>query len=253
MKNKTNCIHRLMSVFKYIAVVIIIFICIHTQAQNQVIAAGAGYKKPVSEIIASFKSTSGIKTDAIFGNLQMVASQAKQSGEVACIIGDKRFLTKLSSTVNFSNYYRLGKGILVLAYRKGIKLNTPEDLLSDNIQSVFMPQDGKAIYGIAGKEALKTSGLYNQILSKLTEVATVPQVISYLLTGEADAGFINLTEALANKDKLGGYILIDEDNYTKIDIVAAVVEEFKNNKETKEFIRFLQTSIAKDIISKYGL
>lgn len=226
---------------------------LNLQAQKLVIAAGAGYKKPVSEIIRNFEKKNNVQVDAIFGNLQMVASQAKQSGEVACIIGDKKFLAKLGSTVSFTDYTPLGKGIVVLAYRKGLGIEKLEDILSDKVQSLFMPQDGKAIYGIAGKETLESFGYIGKIISKLTQVATVPQVMSYLLTGEADAGFVNLTEALANKDKLGGYIIVPENAYKPIEIVAGTVTGFADNELTIDFISYIKSNTARTIIKKYGL
>jgi len=225
-------------------------------AQEIMIAAGAGYKKPVMEVTKSFEESSGIKVNAVFGNIQMVSSQAKQTGEISCIIGDKKFLAKVEKTLGtlrFSNYQTIGNGILVLACRKGIEISKPEDLLNDQVKSVFMPQDGKAIYGIAGTEALKSYDFTSKLGDKLTQVATVPQVVSYLLTGEADAGFINLTEAMANKDRLGGYLIIPDDKYTEIIIVAGVVEGFEGKAETKQFLDFLQTEKVKTTFKKYGL
>ena len=81
----------------------------------------------------------------------------------------------------------------------------------------------------------------------------MPQVVSYLLTGEADAGFINLTEAKANKDKLGGYLIIPEGTYSKNLIVAGIVKGFENKPEIRKFIDYLQTKNSKEIFDKYEL
>lgn len=222
-------------------------------AQDLMIASGAGYKKPVTEVVGAFKEKSGLQVDVAYGNIQMVANQAKQTDEISCIIGDKKFLAGLESVVQFTSYQNIGKGILVLAYRNGITINDISDLLSENIKSVFMPQDGKAIYGVAAAEALKSYGYTDQLAAKTSSVATVPQVVSYLLTGEADAGFINLTEAVANKDKLGGYIIIPQDKYTDIMIVAGVVKGFEENANLKSFISFLTTEQAISCFKKYGV
>lgn len=243
----------LVSIGKALCFFIVLLSASTLSAQNLMIASGAGYKKPVTEVMKSFEKQTGIKTDAAFGNIQMVASQAKQTGEISCIIGDKKFLAQLGTAVKFTAWQPIGKGILVLAYRKGIILNKPEDIASDLVKSVFMPQDKKAIYGIAGTEALKSYGYSSKLAGKVTQVATVPQVVSYLLTGEADAGFINLTEAMANKDRLGGYLVVPEDKYTEIIIVAGVVKGFENKSETRQFIEYLQTKTAKEIFEKYGL
>ncbi len=243
-----------MNYLRKISVVCLLLIAAtQLMAQELMIAAGAGYKRPVTEVVAAFEKSSGIKVDAVFGNIQMVASQAKQTGEISCIIGDKKFLGNIEPTVSFSGYTTIGKGIMVLAFRKGIELSSPADLLTEKVHSVFMPREGKAIYGIAGMEAIKSYGYSETLSGKLTQVATVPQVVSYLLTGEADAGFINLTEALANKDKLGGYLVIPDDKYKEIIIVAGVVKGFQDNPDLKKFSDFLQSGEAQAIFQKYGL
>jgi len=222
-------------------------------AQDLMIASAAGYKKPVAEIVKLFEQESGTKVNAVYGNIQMVASQAEQTGEISCIIGDKKFLKKIESSVSFTEYHPIGEGQLVLAYRKGLTIAKIEDLLTDQVKTVFMPQDGKAIYGIAATEALKSYGYTEKLAPKITQVATVPQVVSYLLTGEIDAGFINLTEALANKDKLGGYFLVDKSKYTPIVIVAGVVKGFENKPETLDFIKLMSSEDALPVYQKYGL
>ncbi|MDD3080402.1 MAG: molybdate ABC transporter substrate-binding protein [Paludibacter sp.] len=238
---------------KIIALLIITACAVQLSAQKLVIASGAGYKKPVTEIINAFKGETGMQVDAIFGNLQMVATQAKESGEVACVIGDKKFLEKLKSSINFTDYTPLGKGILVLAYRKGISINKLEDIITDKVKSLFMPQDGKAIYGIAGKETLENLRYMDKVSGKLTQVATVPQVGTYLLTGEADAGFINLTEALADKERLGGYIIVPQKYYKPIEIVAGTVSGFGINEQTIKFLDYLKSEKTKSIVKANGL
>ncbi len=222
-------------------------------AEDLMIAAGAGYKRPVQEIIDSFTVKTGLRVSAIFGNLQMVASQAKESGEVATIIGDKKFLKQLEGTVSFSSYAPLGKGILVLAFRKGLEMKSVSEIQLSAVKSVFMPEEGKAIYGIAGKEVLENLGYLKTVAPKLTQVATVPQVVSYLLTGEADVGFINLTEAIASRDKLGGYLVVDAKAYKAIDIVAGTVKGFEEKPANKQFIEFLKTPTVQTIARKHGL
>ncbi len=222
-------------------------------AQELFIAAGAGYKKPVTEAAQKFEAVSGVKINAVFGNLQAVITQAKQTDEISCIVGDRKFLEKVTSVLQFSSFKPIGKGILVLAYRKGISLTKVEDLLSPEIKTVFMPDKEKAIYGIAATELLEGNGMKTQLAGKLYEAATVPQVVAYLLAGEADAGFINLTEALANKDKLGGYLIIPQDKYTEIEISAGIVKGFESQETTQKFVDFIGSGVAAAVFARYGL
>ena len=115
-----------------------------------------------------------------------------------------------------------------------------------------MPQPKKAIYGTAGEAFLHYTNLYEKVEKKLYIVAKVPQVVAYLITEEVDAGIINLTAALANKDKLGGYIIIDEKSYPSIEITAAKLDKCQST-ECEDFLTFIASPEAKEIFKKYGL
>lgn len=218
-------------------------------AQNLKIASGAGYKKPLMDIIKEYEKT-GKTVEPFFGNMRQISTQSKHTN-IALMIGDKNFLSKKSG-LNFKNYINLGKGKVVLAFSKNSSLKQIDDLKNKNITKVAMPQPKKAIYGIAGKEFLKNSNLYQRIKEKLYIVATIPQVITYVITNEVEAGIVNLTAVLANKNKLGGYIEVDQKYYTPIDIVAGKLNHC-NTKECEEFSNFLQSKTAKDIFKKYGM
>lgn len=222
-------------------------------AEGLIIASGAGYKRPVSDVMAAFEKENAIHVNGVFGNIRMISNQAKQSGDISFVIGDKKFLKRMTNVVTFTDYTTMGKGILVLAYRKGVSLEHLEDMATEKVHTIFMPQEKKAIYGIAGMEALRSYGYAETLHDKVTQVATVPQVVSYLLTGEADVGFINLTEALANENKLGGYRVVPQDKYKDIEIVGGQVQGFENKKEVQMFAHFLASDTAKQIFAKYGV
>lgn len=216
------------------------------------IASGAGYKKPIMEISTRFYNKSGIKINQIFGNMQAVSVQVKQSGQIGILIGDKNFLKNKTMGMEYDSYTPMGKGILVLAYPKSVKLTSISDILNDNIKRISMPDTVKAIYGKAAMELLSSRHYYNRIKEKIILSATVPQVSSYLVSGEVDAGFINLTDAIGLKDKIGGYITIIN-GYTSIQIVAGIIKGYEEDNATIEFINYLKTDECKDILTRFGL
>ncbi|PSM52299.1 ABC transporter, periplasmic substrate-binding protein [Campylobacter blaseri] len=210
------------------------------------IAAGAGYKKMTLELLQNFKNQN--KIEAIFGNMKQVTTQAKNQ-DITLIIGDKRYLD--SSNLDKIGEQKIGNGKLVLIYPKNTEIKSINDLTNENIKKVALPDSKKAIYGIASSQALKSANL--DIENKLLFVSTVPQSASYVLSGEVDAGFINLSEALSIKDKIGGMVKVDESLYEPIQIIALKLDSCSKFEVCGEFLEFLQTKKAKEIISKYGL
>lgn len=232
--------------------IIVLFVSIFgllLQASSLKVASAAGYKKPMMSIVKAYKK-SGRDVDIMFGNMKKTISQAKNT-DVCLVIGDKNYLSK-KSDLDIKKYLKLGEGKLVLAFAKGVDIKSLDDLFKDSISRVAMPHPKKAIYGHATKEYLKHLKNKTELEKKLYVVSTVPQVATYLISKEVDAGFMNLTAALNHKDKIGGYILIDKTLYTSIDIVAATLNKQECTKAIP-FIEFLDSQYSKEIFKRSGL
>ncbi|MCK9261599.1 MAG: molybdate ABC transporter substrate-binding protein [Azoarcus sp.] len=221
-------------------------------AEMLTIAAGAGYRRPITELAAAFERTSGIRVASFFGNMGQVFAQAGQSDQVAVVFGDQAFLQR-ADTVRFGRMLDAGRGRLVLAWPKGRRLNRVEDIDAADVGRIAMPDARHAIYGKAAAEFLEHSGLIGKVADRLLTVATVPQVSAYLVSGEVDAGFINLTDALGVKERIGGFIEIDPSLYGEIRIVGGVVEGREALPGVSAFGVFLDTAEARAILGRHGL
>jgi len=220
-------------------------------AEGITIASGGGYKRPVQEIASLYQKTTGERVAAVFGNMSRIISQANMSGTVSLLIGDRTFFDR--SGLEFSNYRPLGRGRLVLAYRKGLDLKAIDDIAGKKITRIGVPDSSKAIYGAAAAAYLHNSGLMKTIENKLLKLTTVPQVSSYLVSGEIDAGFINLTDAKGVETLIGGWFAADSTRYPPISIEAGILKGHENNPGIARFTAFLETPQARAILKKYGL
>ena len=220
-------------------------------AETLNVASAKGYKKPMTKLFKQFEATSGISVTPIFGNMRQVISQTELSGKVSVVVGDRAFLER--SSLQVASMLPLGNGRLVLAYPKGSSLARIDAIADAEVKKIAMPDPKKAIYGKAATQYLKNSGLEAKVGGKLLTVGTVPQVSSYLIAGEIDAGFINLTDALGIREKIGGYIEADQKLYTPIHIVCAVVAGHEGDKSVAAFSAFLKTAEARAILEASGL
>ncbi len=218
-------------------------------SQEIKIAAAAGYKKPLQEVIKAYLQEGGTPVNAIFGNVRQISVQAKHT-DISLLIGDRSYLRDQSGLA-FEGFASLGSGKLVLAYPKQSTLADYRGLADRKVCSVAVAKPSKAIYGIAAEQFLQRSGLYDTVKEKLRVVATVPQITAYLVTNEVDAGLINLTAALGHEKELGGYILIPQQFYEKIDIVAGRLPACSSGCQT--FLEYLQGERAAEIFRRHGL
>ena len=227
--------------------------CISTlqAAEKLTIAAGAGYRRLVEQLSTAYTARTGVTVEQIFGNMAQVTAQAQESGVIDFILGDKEYLD--TTSLSFSGEYIVGRGKLVAAISKGSQLRSLDDLTQESVARIAIPDPKKATFGRAATEFFINKGLWKQIEAKVLIVGTVPQVTAYVISGEVDVGFINLTEALAIKDKVGLLIPVDEHLYTPVLIVAKRLRQSPDSQATAAFVTFLQTEEAQDIIKKQGL
>uniref|UniRef100_UPI00255AAEE3 molybdate ABC transporter substrate-binding protein n=1 Tax=Pseudodesulfovibrio pelocollis TaxID=3051432 RepID=UPI00255AAEE3 len=200
---------------------------------------------------AAYTEQTGRQLDLIYGNMGRVSALAMESGQVDLVLGDEAFLK--STPLVFLESQELGRGKLVLAFPVNSRFSSVEALDDPAALRVAMPDPAKAIYGKAARQFLEHSTRTPAITPRLLEVATVPQVFSYLVTNEVDMGFLNLSYVLDVADKLGGYVHIDESAYSPIRIIAATLRDGANREAAQDFIAYLRTPEAKAIITRHGL
>lgn len=219
-------------------------------ADGVLVAAGAGYRKPVLELLQAFTSTTGIKAEASFGNMKQVQVQAQQNPDISVLIGDRAFLEPMQLAQTFE---RLGKGQLVLVASKAHALKDLADLSLPQFQRIAVPDRNKAVYGKAAFTCLERSGLAAALQGKLLEVSTVPQVSAYLLTEHVDAGFVNATEAQSLQGKAGSSLTIAQDCYDPIELSMAAIHGRADNAATQALLAFIATPQARAVMQRHGL
>lgn len=220
------------------------------QSEDLQILSGGGYKKPMQAVIAAYRQQTGKQVTAGYGNMRQILSQAKASDRTALVIGDEKFLRQENL---FAGFQPIGTGRMVIAWaRTGSAVKGAKDLLRPEITRIARPDRKKAIYGRAASEWLQSNQLTRPLHDKLLQVATIPQVSAYLVAGEVDAGFINLTDAIGLKDKIGGYLPLTS-GYGKIVIVAGIIRGHEDEPKTQNFLDFLSSATATPLFQDYGL
>jgi len=95
------------------------------------------------------------------------------------IVGDEDFLKK--SDLKITEYVNLGSGALVLATKKGVKIEKIDELKT--LSKIAMPDAAKTVYGKRASEFMQNANLEGELKDKILAVAGVPQVVTYILNG----------------------------------------------------------------------
>jgi molybdate transport system substrate-binding protein len=220
-------------------------------AGGPAITTGLGYKPMVQQLCAAYAAQTGTQpTEMYSGNIGQIIEQAKAGSGVSIIVSEKASLQE--SGLAFATYQPMGEAVLVLAWRKGLHLTSPQDLNRPEFARIGYPDAKAAIYGRAAVAFMKGNNLFEPLKPRLSMLSTVPQVFSYLVSGDLDAAFVN--EAVARKQggSLGGWMEV-RDGYTPLLLVAGVVAGQENSADVRSFLQFLNTPEAQRILAGSGL
>jgi molybdate transport system substrate-binding protein len=126
-----------------------------------------------------------------------------------------------------------------------------EDLASADINHLAMGEPQTVPAGSYAKEALTNAKLWDPLQSKIVQGKDVRQVLTYVESGNAEAGFVYKTDALSSQ-KVKVAFNVDPKAYAPIAYPAGIVKATKHTKEAAGFYAYLQTKEAQEIFEKYG-
>lgn len=224
-------------------------------ADGVTLTTGAGYipmVKAVSEVCR--QQVKAPITESYGGNIGQMLAQVAQGSGVNVVISDAGTLKMINSPVKFAKTQALGSTPLVLVWRKGVTITSPDDLATDKVKAIATPDSRAAVYGRVAKGWLEGQPSEKRLLleKKWMEVGHVPQVIAYVLRGEVDAGFVNVVASNKNRAELGGVMPL-KDGYPPIDMVATVVAGHENDAAVNDFLQCLASPEAKSVFAKFGV
>ncbi|RPK23386.1 molybdate ABC transporter substrate-binding protein [Paenibacillus xylanexedens] len=130
-------------------------------------------------------------------------------------------------------------------------VTSEKDLTSDSIKTVAIGIPESVPAGTYAKEALTNAKLWDELESKLVQGKDVRQVLQYVETGNADAGFVYKTDALTS-DQVKIAFEVDKNSYTPANYPIGIIEGTKHRTEAEQFYAYLQTPEVLDIFAKYG-
>ncbi|MGO4344230.1 molybdate ABC transporter substrate-binding protein [Paenibacillus sp. MCAF9] len=141
--------------------------------------------------------------------------------------------------------------VLVTSKTSKTQLAKVNDLLNADVKTIAIGIPESVPAGSYTKEALEQAKLWDSLQPKVVQAKDVRQVLQYVETGNADAGFVYKTDALTS-DKVNIVLTVDPATYTPITYPIGIVTATKHLPESKQFYDYLQTAEAMAVFEKFG-
>ncbi|WP_438447666.1 molybdate ABC transporter substrate-binding protein [Gorillibacterium sp. sgz5001074] len=151
-----------------------------------------------------------------------------------------------------TNKNLLGNELVVIT-SSGSKLAVEglQDLTKPEFKKLGVGTPESVPAGSYAKEALTSAKLWEALQDKLVLTKDVKQVISYVETGNTEAGFVYKTDALASS-KVKIAFTVDPKTFKPIEYPIGIVKATKAKPEAEKLYRYLATKEAMDVFVKYG-
>ncbi|TBW10775.1 molybdate ABC transporter substrate-binding protein [Azotobacter chroococcum subsp. isscasi] len=227
------------------------------QAAEVQIAVAANFSSPIKEIAAEFEKDTGHKLIASLGPTGGFYTQIRNGApfEVFLSADDStpERLEKEGAIVPGSRFtYAIGKLVLWSA-KPGYVDGKGEVLKKNAFKHLAIANPKTAPYGAAAIQVLAKLGLGEAVKPKLVEGANIAQTHQFVSTGNAELGFVALSQ-VSKDGKLteGSGWTVPADMHDPIRQDAVILAKGKDNPAAQALVDYLKGPKAAKVIKAYG-
>lgn len=217
------------------------------------VAVAANFTDAAKEIATTFRQKTGHEAILSFGSSGQFQTQITQGAPFQVFLSADdarpRKLAEDGLAVADSRFtYAIGK--LVLWSKAPGFVKGEETLRSGAFAKLSICNPIAAPYGAAAVAAMKSLKLYETLQPRLVEGATITQAYQFVETGNAELGFVALSQLAASD--AGSRWLVPQELYDPIRQDAVLLKNGADNEAARAFIQFLRGPETRAIVEKYG-
>jgi molybdate transport system substrate-binding protein len=162
---------------------------------------------------------------------------------------DRAVAQKLIDTASRKNF-ATNSLVLVEPAQDGLGLKTLQDLARPAVRKIAIGKPATVPAGRYTQQTLTSANLWTVLEPKFVQADNVRQVLDYVGRGEVEAGFVYRTDAILFGDKVK--IVLTPPGHTPVSYPIAVVSDSPQKAVAQNFVNFLFTDSAQQVLGKYG-
>lgn len=228
-------------------------------AQPLTIAAASDLQWVLKETATRFEAKTGVPVTLSFGSSGNFYSQIENGAPYDLFFSaDVEYAKKLAEN-NFAEpgsllQYATGKIVLWVPNDSPLELSKGlEALRNPSIRKLAIANPAHAPYGRAAEMALKKSGLWEIVSTKIVQGENISQTAQLVQSGNADAGILALSLVVAPTMKAQGrYFVIPPELYSPLQQACVVLKTSPHKAEARQFVEFLKTAEIRRLFEQYG-
>ncbi|MGD0958928.1 MAG: molybdate ABC transporter substrate-binding protein [Methylomonas sp.] len=226
-------------------------------ADSTLVAVAANFSKPMTEIAADFEKSTGHAAKLAFGSSGKFVSQFENGAPFDIFLSaDDKSPAKLvqSGLAEADSRFTYAIGKLALWSQTPDYVDAEGRILSNGgFKHLALADPKLAPYGAAALEVLKNMGLLEKLQPLFVQGENIAQTHEFISTGNAELGFVALSQISENGKITSGSAWIAPNNlYSPIRQDAVLLKSASANPAALALMAYLKSPPALAIIKKYG-
>lgn len=224
------------------------------EAETLTVGAAADLQAAFSELGPRFESATGGKLVFSFGSSGVLAQQIENGAPIDLFASaDEEYVTALvaknRALADTAQPYALGRLALVISRQGSPPVSKLADLAEPSVIRIAIANPEHAPYGVAARQALMASGLWDPVSPKIVYGENVRQALQFVQTGNAEAGIVALS--IADVPEVT-WSAVDDSLYQPLRQTIVVVRGTRHEQLAREFISFVSGPSSRAVLDKYG-
>lgn len=220
------------------------------------VSAAASLKDSLTELQKAYaQKKPEVKLTINFGASGTLQQQIEQGAPADLFISAGKAqmdaLEQKNLIVKESKVDLLGNNLVLVTGKDNSKVTSLEDLAKPSVDKISIGTPESVPAGKYAQEALTNLKIWDSIKAKLVLAKDVTQVLTYVETGNVEAGLVYQSDAQGST-KVKVVTALPASSHKPIVYPAAVIAASKNKQVADDFLKYLQSSDAQQVFVKFG-
>ncbi|MCL1960900.1 MAG: molybdate ABC transporter substrate-binding protein [Desulfovibrionaceae bacterium] len=221
------------------------------------VAVAANFAEPAKALAAIFEKTTGHTAKLSFGATGTFYAQIRNGAPfdvfLAADAERPALLEKEGSALPGSRFTYATGQLALWSAKPGLVDNQGKVLKSGGFNKLAIANPKNAPYGAAAMQAMERLGLQAALQPKLVTGESIGQAYSFIATGNAELGFVALSQVLeGGRLKSGSMWIVPERLHAPIVQDAVALKRAQGNPAAQAWLDLLRSPNTKELIRSYG-
>lgn len=221
------------------------------------VAVAANFAGPMKQIAVDFEKDTGHRVLASFGSTGQFYAQIRNGAPFDALLAadyetPARLVKEALAVAGTQFTYAIGK-LVLWSSMPGFVDGAGEVLKKGGYERIAIANPRLAPYGAAAIQALKAMGILDAVQVRFVSGENINQTYQFVATGNAQLGFVALSQVLKDgKMREGSGWIVPSNLYDPINQDAVVLARGRSNPAAVALLSYLKVDKTRALIKTYG-